>query len=65
MKPNLLSDKDKGAVDSEDERWIRHMLALVGQPLKRPLSDGDTLTHNEQVIRDFLDGRGIFAEEEV
>ena len=48
----------------EDEQWIRDMLALVGQRPEHAMSKQDRLTHNERVIRDFMNGEGIFAGEQ-
>ena len=48
----------------EDEQWIKDMIALTQRrPEKKSImSPEEILTHNERMIRDFVNSTGIFAE---
>jgi hypothetical protein len=40
-------------------------MSLARQERRKPRSDHYQLTHDEQVIRDFMAGKGIFAEDQL
>jgi hypothetical protein len=44
----------------EEERWLKEMLALSRQISCEP--EEHKLSHDELLIRDFINGEGIFAE---
>ena len=45
----------------EEKRWLEEMLALSRQ--MPGFQNKYMLSHNEKVIRDFINGEGIFADE--
>jgi hypothetical protein len=48
----------------DDEQWLREMMSLARQEVRKPRPDHYQLTHDERLIRDFMDGTGIFAEDQ-
>lgn len=49
--------------DIDDKEWLSEMMSLARQEVRKPRSDHCQLTHDERVIRDFIDGTEIFAED--
>ena len=48
---------------TDDEQWLEEMMSLARQEARKPRANHYQLTQNEQLVRDFMDGKGIFAKD--